>query len=159
MMRRLALVPIVALLTVVAGCIPPPLPLPPGELRPRIETVTVSPTPVVAGEALTLVVTARDDGPAESLSFEILTTFSGPWLNGWWAPNWRTLDAEQSQCGTVTVEVIAPHVASASVTCTLPADVPAGEWRTTVTVRDGVPNSFWGEIARFQVVPPGGVPN
>ncbi len=60
MMRRLVSIPILVLLVAATGCIPPPRPLVPGEPRPRIESVTVLPMPVMAGEPLTPTVTVRD---------------------------------------------------------------------------------------------------
>lgn len=155
MMRRVALLTVVVTMCAATACIPPPRPLPPGESRPFIESVTVSPTPVVAGEPLRLVVTASDDGLSAALTFEMPRSgFDGPWVGGWWGPSWRSLTAEQTSCGTVDVELIDAHVATATLDCTLPADIPPGEWRTTVTVRDGVENSFWSELVKFQVVSP-----
>lgn len=152
MMRRLVLVTITVLLVAATGCIPPPRPLPPGELRPRIESVTVAPMPVMAGESLTLTVTASDDGLSSELTFEVGRGFSGPWVDGWWVPDWIDLSDEQAQCAPVVVDLVDAHVATATIMCTLPDEVPAGEWRTTVTVRDGVENSFWSGFATFRVI-------
>ena len=150
-MRRLALVPMLMVLAASTGCVPAPLPLPPGEVRPHIDDVTVAPSPVTAGSLLTVSVTASDDGPSSALTFEMERGFDGPWVDGWWAPDWLPLSAEESQCSSVVVELVDGHRATATISCTLPVDIPRGEWRTSVTVRDGVVNSFWSEVVRFRV--------
>ena len=51
----------------------------------------------------------------------------------------------------MAVAVIGPDLAQAAVTCTLPTETIAGAWRTTVSVRDGVPNSVWSEVVEIPV--------
>jgi hypothetical protein len=116
-----------------------------------IESTVVEPVPVVAGQAFRLTVTARDDGPPEALEFALNGGFSGPWVGGFWGPDWKRITPAETQCGEVVVEVIGPDRSEAAITCSLPVDTIAGAWRTTVSVRDGVPDSVWSEVVEFRV--------
>jgi hypothetical protein len=77
--------------------------------------------------------------------------FSGPWVGEYWGPGWERINPAEARCGEVAVAVIGPDLAEAAITCTLPPDTVAGAWRTTVSVRDGVPNSVWSEVVEFPV--------
>ena len=91
MLHRGLLTLVVTAVTVGAGCLPPP-PLPPGEERPTIESAVVEPLPVEAGQAFTVTVTARDDGPPEALVFDLDGGFLGPWVGGYWGAGWERIN-------------------------------------------------------------------
>ena len=151
---RLRAILVVVMVAVVATACQPPPPPPPGQVAPVIESIVVSPAPVNVGEPMTVVVVASDDGPTSDLTFEY-TILAGPFnAAGYPGPGYTTLEPAAAGCGSATVEQISGNRVSVTRACTIPMGSPAGEWRSSVTVSDGLPNGSTGRVYVFDVVRP-----
>ena len=142
-MKRCAVVLLFVAAVALSGCVAPPPSEPPAPTGPSapagLESMSVSPDPVVAGETFTFTVDASDDIAVTEIQWRV------------YAP------ADSGDFGTVECDgpfTPQPQV-SVVYTCTMPAAAPSGSWTLGVRVFDGEirpgANTPWG-AARFEVI-------
>jgi len=116
-MKRLGMLPLLAVGLVAVGCFPQP---PPGWQPPKVQSVVFSTTEIDAGSSFTVTITVTDDHSVAEVGFSFSTDDSGfgmavPCQGADWEPG-----------PVVTIEA----------TCTMPAIAANGGWRLKVSAID-----------------------
>lgn len=140
-MKRWALVPVLAGLSILATACPEPPPT--GWTPPEVQSIVVAPAEVVAGTDFTVTATATDDKIVQGVSFLLYTGAPGVLAT----PRW--LACEQAPfvpAQTVVVEL----------RCEMPDYAPNGSWNVAVGAVDGEyspppPASAGSKVQNFTV--------
>jgi len=131
---------VVSLVGLVLVACQPPQP-PSGYVQPVIDSVSVSPSTVVAGSTVQVTVRAHDDETIRAVQHD-----------GFVLPQNTALPYDPSTCSAYTLVPDGPGAVVATATCTIPSYATNGTWRVRFTVLDTP--SYWGMsgTGTFEVV-------